>query len=191
MLPLPLDAGEWRYQTCCGKILCNGCIYAAYKADDRELCPFCRTPEATSDGEAIERMKKRAEGDDAIAIHNLGHIYRDGDYGLPQDRVKAMELWLRAGELGYARAYGSIGSVYERGQGVEMDAQKAIHYYELAAMGGHAASRHNLGVFEAHAGNYDRAAKHLMISAIAGDDESLEKIRKCYLNGWATKDDFE
>ena len=30
-----------------------------------------------------------------------------------------------------------------------------------------------------------------MISAIAGDDDSLEKIRKCYLNGWATKVDFE
>ena len=30
-----------------------------------------------------------------------------------------------------------------------------------------------------------------MISAIAGDDDSLEKIRKCYMNGWATKDDFE
>ena len=30
-----------------------------------------------------------------------------------------------------------------------------------------------------------------MIAAVAGNDDSLEKIRKCYLNGWATKADFE
>ena len=36
-----------------------------------------------------------------------------------------------------------------------------------------------------------RSAKHWMISAGAGYDDSLEGIRKCYLNGWATKDDFE
>ena len=51
MLPLPIDPAEQKYQSCCGKVLCMGCIHAAYTADNRRLCPFCRTPEATSDGE--------------------------------------------------------------------------------------------------------------------------------------------
>ena len=35
------------------------------------------------------------------------------------------------------------------------------------------------------------AVKHWMISAAAGWDESLNFIQKGYLNGRATKDDFE
>lgn len=181
MLPLPLDAAEWKYQTCCGKTLCIGCIHAAFIADCRKLCPFCRAPEATSDGERIERIKKRVEADDAIAIHTLGYYYSDGDMGFPQDHGKAMELWLRAGDLGHATAYGNIASNYRRGQGVERDTKKSKYYAELAAMGGHVNARHNLGVLEAQAGNMERAMKHLMISAGAGDDKSLEAIRRSFI----------
>src|SRR5210317_2467041 len=33
MLPLPINAEEQRYQACCGKVLCMGCIHAAWMAD--------------------------------------------------------------------------------------------------------------------------------------------------------------
>jgi tetratricopeptide (TPR) repeat protein len=131
------------------------------------------------------------EGDDSMAIHTLGCKHSVGNMGLPQDYNKAVELWLRAGELGCVEAYCNVGNAYYTGRGVESDAKKANHYWELAAMRGVVDARYNLGVNEERAGNYDRAVKHFMISAIAGDDDSLEKIRKCYLNGWATKDDFE
>jgi TPR repeat protein len=191
LLTLPITAEEQKYQTCCGTMLCSGCIYAANTADTRKLCPFCRTPEATSEAEAIERLKKRVEADDANAMRNLGNLYSHGEMGLPQDYNKAMELWLRAGELGDAVSYNNIGYAYYFGQGVERDMKKAIYYYELAAMGGNAVSRNNLGGVEADAGNMDRAMKHFMISAGAGDDKSLEKIRVCFIRGDATKDDFE
>lgn len=45
--------------------------WVRFHADVNEghwLCPFCRTPAPRSDGELIERMKKRADGDDAIAM---------------------------------------------------------------------------------------------------------------------------
>ena len=59
-------------------------------------------------------------------------------------------------------------------------------------MGGIVDARHNLGNGEARAGNMDRAVKHWMIAAGAGDDGSLETIRENYfLRGHATKDDFE
>ena len=58
-------------------------------------------------------------------------------------------------------------------------------------MGGNVHARHNLGLWEKYAGNMDRAVKHWMISAAAGDDDSLKAIQQCFLNGHATKDDFE
>ena len=67
----------------------------------------------------------------------------------------------------------------------------ARYYYELAAIGGNAYSRHNLGLLEWHAGNFDRAVKHWMIAAGAGHDDSLTNIRSCFFAGDATKDDFE
>jgi TPR repeat protein len=191
MLPLPTNPKEHKYQPCCGKMLCVGCILAAHAADNRRLCPFCRTPEHTSDEELVERMKKRAEGDDADAIHNLGCYYHQGDCGLPQDYDKAMEFWLQAGELGCTVAYRSVANAYYNGEGVERDEKKAKHYYVLAAMGGDVEARHNLGSFEGNAGNTDRAVKHWMIAAGAGDDDSLKEIRKGFMRGHATKDDFE
>jgi TPR repeat protein len=123
---------------------------------------------------------------------HLGCDYCNGEYGLPQDYGKAMELWLRAGELGYATAYSKIGYSYFHGhRGVEKDAMKAKHYWELAAMGGDVISRSNLGLLEEYEGNMNRAVKHYMIAAGAGHDGSLEEIRECFMKGHATKDEFE
>ena len=102
-----------------------------------------------------------------------------------------MELWLRAGKLVCVAAYNKIGIAYHIGEGVERDIKKAKHYYEIGAMGGDAVARHNLGIWEENAGNMNRAVKHWMISAGTGDDGSLKAIQKCFLDGHATKDDFE
>ena len=58
-------------------------------------------------------------------------------------------------------------------------------------MMGHVNASYDLGALEEEAGNMDRAVKHWMISASAGDDDSLKEIRQCSVNGHATKDDFE
>ena len=147
--------------------------------------------------EYIERLNKRAEGDDAGAMYSLGSNYFHGGKGLTQDYEKGMELYLRAGKLGYATAYCNIGFAYQEGKGVERDEAKAKYYWELGAMGGDVPSRHNIGMLEAlgalenSSGSMSRALKHFMIAAGAGCDESLTGIRECFLNGHATKDDFE
>jgi TPR repeat protein len=74
---------------------------------------------------------------------------------------------------------------------VERDTKEAKHYWEFAAMEGCVAARYNLGLEESRAGNNDRAAKHWMMAAGAGDDDSLKGIRQCFMKGHATKDDFE
>ena len=60
----------------------------------------------------------------------------------------------------------NLGNSYNFGRGVEVDEKKAKHYYELAAMNGDVAARHNLGCDEVDAGNYHRAMKHYIISAL-------------------------
>ena len=144
-----------------------------------------------TDEEAIEWNKKRIKADDSIAMHSLGYNYSEGLKGFPQDYNKALELWHRAaGELGYAKAYCSIGCAYQLGDGVEVDKKKAVHYYELAAIGGDVTARQNLGLIEKKAGNWDRALKHYMISSRGGSTKSLNAIKGLYLVGHATKEDY-
>ena len=187
-LPLPTNAVEISYQTCCGKSICIGCSHGVGKGNKR--CPFCRAPWA-SEGELLQRYKKRAEAGDATAISQLGYFHCAGWMGLKPDHDKAIELWLRAGKLGFTAAYSNIASAYHRGNGVERDEKKAKYYAELAAMGGDVKARHNIGIDEANAGNMNRAVKHWMIAAGTGYDKSLENIRKCFMKGHATKGDFE
>ena len=61
-LRLPSN-GQRMYQSCCGKTICIGCIHAVKertKPGKRPLCPFCRTPNARTNPEAMERLNKRA-----------------------------------------------------------------------------------------------------------------------------------
>jgi len=194
-LRIPTLNKGWRYYSCCGKVICSGCAFAPVYDNqgnevDNEKCAFCRTPYVTSDGELIERVKTRVELNDPIAIYNLGIHYRDGTNGFPQDHTKALELFHRAGALGYAEAYVNNGYAYDCGVGVEVDKKKANHYYELAAIGGDARARYNLGFDEECKGNVDRALKHHMIAARSGLFESLKRIQVMYSDGHTTKEDY-
>ena len=194
-LRLPyLNTGK-RYQSCCGKFICCGCGYApVYDNQGNKVvekkCPFCRTPFNYTDEETVLRNKKRLELDDPIALYNQGCEYDNGMNGYPQNHTKAIELWHRAGELGFANAYRNIAYAYAHGEGVVVDKNKAKHYWELSAIGGDATARHNLGSTEARAGNYDRALKHWMIAARDGFTTSLNHIQTMYFKGHATKDDY-
>ena len=194
LLRLPLLGSGSVYKSCCGKIICSGCAYApVYDNLGNEInekkCPFCRTERPTSI-ERIKRCKKRAELGDAEAIFKLGNIYRVGKFGFPQDDVKALELFVRAGDIGSTEAYCNIGYSYENGRGVEIDKKKANHYFNLAAIGGNEVARYNLGIKEENAGNMKRALKHYMIAVECGYENSLKKIQKLYSNGHTTKGDY-
>ena len=73
---------------------------------------------------------------------------------------------------------------------MERDVKKAIHYFELAAMGGYADARYNLGALEKNAGNMDRALRHFMIATGMGYSDSLEMIKQTYKDGDAMKEDY-
>ena len=191
-LLMPSNSSVHVYKTCCGKVICRGCIHAANVRDKKRgsLCPFCRTPPPVGREEVVERYKKRMEVDDPIAIHNIGSFYSEGRHGLPQSCTKALELWHQAGKLGYSEAYYNIGNAYYFSEGVGTDKKKkAIHYWELAAMKGEAMARNNLGVI-GEAGNMDRALKHYMIAVEGGYKDSLNNIKELHKAGKATKNDY-
>ena len=194
-LLLPTLPSGSAYYACCGKMICCGCCRApVYDNLGNEIiekkCPFCRAPAHKSIKEYNERYKNRAELGDAVAIFTLGCNYREGEDGFPQDYDKALELFVRAGELGCYKACNSVGHAYENGRGVEMDKKKANHHYKLAAIRGNVNARYNLGNIEVRAGNINRALKHFMIAVECGHENSLKKIQKFYTNGHATKDDY-
>ena len=128
------------------------------------------------------------EKGNADAYYILAGYYAGGEMGLPQDWLKANELYLKAGELGCAGAYFNLGNSYDNGRGVEIDEKKAEHYYELAAMNGSVHARHNLGCMEFQAGNHQRAYQHFLIGAKAGCEESLAEVKKGYTKGIVSKD---
>ena len=191
-LPLP-DPNRTFFKSCCGKRICCGCMYAM-NAESRGrgkvgLCAFCRAPPSRSPAEESKRMKKCMDSNNAYAFCVLARNYKYGD-SKPQNFAKANELYLKAGELGCPEAYLNLGSLYKIGRGVERDKKKVKHYWELAAMGGCVTARHNLGCLEGDAGNQQRARNHFMIAAKAGYKDSFDTVKKGYMAGYFTKDEF-
>ena len=189
-LPMPSLGTGRKYNSCCGKVICSGCIVANKGLKSKDLCPFCRTPAPYTHKEIVERAKKRMELNDANAIYVLGICYLGGQFSVAQNTAKALDLYHQAGELGCSDAYFDIAKCYYNGRGVERDQKKAKHYYELAAIKGHTEARHGIGVLETWEGNMNRALKHFTISARGGNSGSVENIRIQFTNGHITKDDY-
>jgi hypothetical protein len=198
MLPLPLAPEESSFKSCCGMIICDGCSYAMVNVDMKRgkkeeelgMCAFCRTLRPSSNEEILNLLTNLIEKGNANAMYRVGGYYAHGERGMPQDWVKAIELWLKAGELGCAEGYYNLGYSYYSGIGVEVDKMKAKYYYELAAMKGGAMARHNLGCMEAEASTHQRAYKHMIIAARAGFIQSLDQVKKGFMDGDVTKDEY-
>ena len=83
--------------------------------------------------------------------------------------------------------------------GVQQNKEKALHHWQLAAIGGDEDASYMLGMIEEDNGytnlaeklsNMKRAMKHFLIAARAGHDGSLEKVGEGFKAGLVTKDDY-
>ena len=170
-LPMPLDLKKSTFCSGCCKLVCDGCVYANYLSSGNTNCPFCREPGVKGEEENRKRLMKRVKVNDPAALRQMGLLsYDDRDYD------RAFEYFRKAAELGDAAAHNKLGCMYFKGEGVEKDEENAIHHYEKAAIGGHPKARHNLGAVEGSNGNTERAAKHFIIAAKLGFDESMKKL---------------
>eukprot|EP00956_Cyclotella_meneghiniana_P017734 scaffold29167_cov26-Cyclotella_meneghiniana.AAC.2 len=190
MLPMPCNEEEYCYMPCCGKFICNGCVCCL----SREVCPFCNTPASQDCGDENENkmmMERIEKFNDANAMNCLGSNYSSGANGFDIDHSKAAELFQRASELGCANAHFNLGNAYSNGKGVQVDKKKALHHYQSAAMMGSIQGRCHLALMEAQDGNLVRAVRHFMIAAKCGHDTSLEGVKRGFMEGLITKEDFE
>ena len=188
-LPLPLDREQSRFRTCCMKKVCDGCNLAGLKRGMRD-CPFCRTPIPDECQLLLAMIQKRVDAGAPVAIWHLGNSYHFGLHGLEKDATRTVELYERAAELESKDAHFSLGRMYHEGADVEKNTAKAIQHYEAAAMCGYSDARHNLGCEEADTGNHDLALQHIMISATLGLEKSLNDVKSCFMDGYATKADY-
>jgi len=199
-----------QYQSCCGNILCLGCIVGVaekqleknmIKGTDRlPLCPFCRTPAATSVEQAIDRLQRRVNTDpnDHHALFILGSLLCDDEYGqiLPQDVDRGIKVLRQSCKLGNIDACAYLGCAFNPlsrrvYRGVEKNLLTSIRYYEQAAIGGHMWSRYNLAVcHDRFYFDIDTTKKHLIMAANQGHDLALDDVKRAYMNGVVEKDEY-
>ena len=191
-LPLPIDPEKYTLNTCCSKRVCKGCNFAnqmrEFEGRLEPKCPFCRKVLIdTEDEEQIERLMKRVEANDPVAICRVAtESYIKGDYNA------SFKYLTKAAALGDAHGHFQISALYREGRGVEKDENLALHHAEQAAIGRHHEARHNLGCFEWKNDQVDRAVKHWIIAAKLGAVKSLERLKTLlYKDGHVSKEDFE
>jgi tetratricopeptide (TPR) repeat protein len=130
---------------------------------------------------------KRVEANDAASIYLLANDHYHGLRGVEQDHAKAKELYTRAAELGYSKAYNSLAGVYHEGG----DLKKARFHYEAAAMAGHEGAKCNLGAMEGNSGNIERAVKHWIIAASAGEYDAMNYLRTGFEEGYVSRESID
>jgi hypothetical protein len=173
------------YYPCCGKSICGGCVYSFGQSVNASKCPFCNSDRSSKTcEEKNEDLMKRVEANDAGAMYVLGSYYYQGSNGLQQDHVKAIELYVRAENLGYSKAHNQLGGIYREGG----DMKKAKFHFEASAMAGHEVARFNLGMDEYNSGNKEQAVKHWTISASGGEYEAMHELRILFKQGFISRE---
>ena len=107
------------YYSCCGKSICQGCLYSHHVSGDNNKCPFCNSNRDNTEEENNEDNMKRVEANDPASMYMLATHYHLGRGGFQQDRTKAMELFTRAAKLGFSKGHFNLGSIYYEGGGYE------------------------------------------------------------------------
>jgi TPR repeat protein len=169
------------------KSICVGCMYSLGRTGNDSKCPFCNSEGSDTDEEKVKEIMKRVEVNDPVSIELLANSYHHGRGGLQQDNARAIELYVRAAELGYSMAHTSLAGIYfEVG-----DLKKAKFHYESAAMAGDEVARFHLGVMEFNSGNKERAVKHFTIAASAGYYHSMHHLITLFKQGVVSRDSID
>ena len=122
---------------------------------------------------------KRVAANDPASIYVLAGSYRHGINGVQQDLARAIELYVRAANLGCSKAHIFLGGIcYQMG-----DMKKVKFHLKAAAMLGHEIARCNLGVMEINSGNIEQAVKHWTIAASAGEYKAMGQLRTFFEKG--------
>ncbi len=163
-LPLPLDNRKTGLNSCCCKLICDGCNFANRLHEWRESleqrCAFCREPIPDTQDKCVKNLMERIKANDPLALYQVGkRRYREGDH------EGAFQYYTKAAALGCIESHYELSRLYHGGKGVEKDMKKSMYHSEEAAIGGHPKARFDLGYYENNHGRVERAIKHFIIAA--------------------------
>nr|WP_320000334.1 toll/interleukin-1 receptor domain-containing protein [uncultured Draconibacterium sp.] len=143
---------------------------------------------------ALKWYLKAAEKGNAVAMKNIGFLYRNGE-GVDRDYKKAMDWYLKAAEKGNAGAMNNIGFLFDTGKGVDRDYKKAMDWYLKAAEKGNAVAMNNIGfLFDTGKGvdrDYKKAMDWYLKAAEKGNAVAMKNIGFLYRNGEGVDRDYK
>lgn len=163
--------------------LCSNSVSAQAVTQLVDTCKDKFDPNAmTFSGKSNAQLLVEAEAGDAFAQHELGvNYYNDGD------PVTARCWFLKAAKQGFARSQNELGLLYQDGEGVKQDNEKAKYWFEQAAKNGHAGGMNNLAAIYMLEGDTDKAIPWFQRSADLGYVEALYNLAMCYRDGKGVK----
>jgi len=195
-IPLPLEEKYTTFMNCCGKTICEGCLFKDMwkeieKGKQRHLCAFCRKP--TNEGNYIKDMKKLMKNNNPEAFIQMAKKHVLGSDGVFQSNTRALEMYIRAAELGSANGFMNIGLYHSFGDGsivVEHNMTKARSFVEIAAKKGLVDAHRWLANYDSRIGNISTCNEHLKIAARAGDKRSMDDLMTVYKSNLLSKDEL-
>ena len=140
----------------------------------------------------FKKLVAKANAGDAAALNELGDRYFDGD-GVAEDIVKAVELYRKSAEKGYAEGQYNLGLRYFNGEGVPEDSAEAAKWFQKAAEQGNADAQiclcycylNGLGVTE----NKAKGIEWLQKAVQQGNARVQYNLGWCYFNGEGVAED--
>ena len=219
MLPIPFEKMRSIYSSCCGNVICKGCITkAAMHQGERKAivkvknapcafalqttppCAFCRSDKPKDDQERVLWFRRRADPpyNDPIAMILLGNAYVNGRYGLPKDPQKAFGFYECAAQVGSSDGFYELAVEHDPDYAdsvvTNMNKEDKLRMYrmclEKAAKGGHLLARLKLSRLYFDAGDKELAAHHAMVAACAGHNIALDDVKQYFMQGCISKTDF-
>ena len=142
----------------------------------------------------VADCKVRAEKGGATAQYNLGGMYDNGYYGVPQNYKEAAKWYLEAAKQGIDTAQLNIGNFYYQGLGVSQNYTEAMKWYLEAADQGIDLAQLNIGVMY-HKGigvpqNFTEALKWYRIAASKKNSDALYNLGIMYAKAEGVSKDY-
>jgi len=197
LIPLPIEEDEIVFMHCCGKNICIGCAHTQLLNDKKNgvpkhkiSCAFCR--QAAKNTNLIKATKKLMKKNNIQAFMSMAVKYKSGSDGLFQSDTRALEMYIRAAELGHADAYALVGDSYQNGKGlVEVNLSKALGFYEVSAKKGSVYAHRKLAqVHWRKTKNIQMSIRHYKVAARSGCQIEMDWLMKCYKRKLLSKEEL-
>ena len=183
------------------KVEVSGKYYYKWNHNYKKALDYLYNVEVQDFDKAYELLKKEADSNNVLAIHDLGKIYEQG-IGKKIDLNKASEYYLKAFQ-GFNQIEKEkpnkdieyrIGKLYDSGKGVEQNYFKAIKWYQAAVNQNHKGAQYALAKIYISLEEPEKIDKGIkMLEKLAEEEHDMAQysLGKIYADREAGKYDIE